>query len=190
MDNKLEPTENIEINPNTDEDLKTLENLNKAIIVQPSTAVQQAQITSPGDKLEEAFSTYVLDAFTASKKEDEFSTFLKETIKDQIAKGEMSSNQIMTIFLNHETTVNDRLSRLIQPFAQLSIAKKQAEIQAQTMQLTAGVNINSGNYDDANKSASKEVLQGLSTFNSLIGSLMHKAETRIINPADKSDKSE
>ncbi len=171
-----------EIKTNADpQGIDTLVSLNTAIESQPTQAVEAARINSPSDRLEEAFTSYVTSQLQASKKDEEFSDFLRDQVKGQLELGTMNANQLMTILLNFETSKNDRLSRFIQPFAQLSLANKQAELQAQMVMQEAAVqqetsSLASGNYKIANQELSKEVLQGLSTFNHIISQMTSKME--------------
>lgn len=138
------------------------------------------KIDKPGEYLEGAFLKYVIDNFEKASKEDEFTNFLKEQIKERVISGDMSSNQLMTIFLNHETSQNDRLSRLIQPFAQMTIAKQQMETQqAMLQQQQLNVMVEDNDYKAMNSKLTKETIQGLSTLNNLLSVLKENKDLTV-----------
>lgn len=152
-------------------DIELLQKTTDLIAQQPDTNVQVVKIDNPSDKLEQAYLDYVTHNFEIqSKKDQEFDDYLKEEIKQARLSGELNSNQLMTIFLNYQTSMNDRYSRMVQPFAQMALEKER--LRAQEASLQASFGGNKADFNELNKEVPKEVLQGLSTFTQIMSGLL------------------
>lgn len=123
------------------------------------------------DPLEEALTKFMVKAYEESSQKDfDFEDYLQIKLREAIESGEISGPQLMTLYLNHQTSRNDRLSRLITPFA--NIAAKKAELASleAIKELELKHSIDSEDFKSANEKApSKNILQGLSTLNQLLG---------------------
>jgi|LSQA01.1.fsa_nt_gi hypothetical protein len=139
---------------------------------------------NPIEMLDESFAKFVKDAFEYNYDKD-FDIFIQNELKERIKTGEVNANQLIALFINNKTAQNDRLSRLINPFAQVALAKRQAELAATNQMGGVSINIGGGgqvngtsNQDmkQLNANTDKKVLQGLNDFNNLLTTLLNKKE--------------
>lgn len=158
--------------PEVTKDIHALENLERVLSL-PNTAVDNSKIGEmPVAAVDEALGDFVRDAFEVTKGDFAFNKALQEHIMDTLAT--YTPNQIVALYSNHNVNLNDKVAKLINPFAQISVAKTQAEIAARKELAAAGaggpgtVPLDSQGMRMLNAGASKEVIQGLSALDALL----------------------
>lgn len=107
---------------------KEISTLEKAQTTLDKTAKAVAPLPDPMDRVSEKLTDFVTDALSVAKKDWDFNQKIQDVILSRI--NEFNPGQLITLFSNMNVNNNDRLSKLIGPFAQASIAKRQAEAAA------------------------------------------------------------
>lgn len=166
MSENFEQEETVE-----DKEIALLNRANELASQQPDENVQAVKIVSPSDKLNEAYFNYAKHNFEEiSKRDEDFTKYLQDEIKEARKNGELNANQLMTIYLNQQTSNNDRYSRMVQPFAQMALEKERIKATEESMRAATGGG-GATNYGEMNKEMPKEVLQGLSIFTQIMSQI-------------------
>jgi hypothetical protein len=158
-----------------DKNIEKLNEMKDIINTEPNREVQESKINDPSAGLENSFEKFVEHAFTASQKSWDFNDFLQDKLKEDIKDGKVNTNQLLTLYINHNISLNDRMSRLIQPFAQMSL--KQAEL-ATLENINKNEPLNMKDAKQMNEGANKRVLQGLDSLNKLISVVLKPEEVK------------
>jgi len=168
----------IAITEETKKSIETLEELNTSLSI-ASEKDKDIKILSPIDKVESSLSKFVEDSFAVTKDDFQFKKNLQEEISKRLPS--MKNNEVIALYTNDSINGNDRLSKVLGPMSQLLTAKQQAEMAKNQNEAKSGsVNVNIGTeaVKRANLDAPKDVLQGLTDLNRLLGAL---AEQKIKN---------
>lgn len=123
-----------------------------------SAAVDNVRITDPVDAIEDSLSDFVRHSFKCVAQNRAFEQAIQDTIQTRLPEANFSQ----LIKLLEVTSAGNAIdtSNLINPFAQASIAKHEADAEAER----DGKSVSQKVYD----TASKEILQGLTALNQLL----------------------
>ena len=138
--------------------LETLQKLQKDLAKKESASVENVRIDDPIDSIESSLSDFVRHSFKCVEENRSFEQTIQETIQSRLPEANFSQ----LIKLLEVTSAGNAIdtANLINPFAQASIAKHEADALAEREGKTTSQKV----YD----SASKEILQGLTALNQLL----------------------
>jgi hypothetical protein len=175
MNDENTPVENEAAeSPVVTQEIAVLEKLSKELGKPESenVTIQNCRIGEiPMNAVEESLGNFVCDAFRVAKGDFDFNSSLQKHIMERVDKGDYTPNQEIALYSNHNVNMNDKLAKLINPFAQISVAKTQADIQAQKEKPADGAEGAipvGGDYRAVNQIATKEVIQGMQALNSIL----------------------
>lgn len=146
-------------------DIQILEDMNRALAQKPVT---------PIDDVEKSLSTFVDDAFNMTRSEFEFQKQVQDHILTRLDK--FTENQLIALVSNSGVNSADKIAKTMNPWVQLATARQQAQIQAESAERTAAIQTGNGPVvsmagsalKEVNRSASKEVLQGMDALSKIL----------------------
>jgi ribosomal protein S3AE len=138
--------------------LETLQKIQKDLTKAESAAVESVRVVDPIDSIESSLSDFVRHSFKCVEQNRAFEQSIQDTIQSRLPEANFSQ----LIKLLEVTSAGNAIdtANLINPFAQASIAKHEADAFAEREGKTTSQRV----YD----SASKEILQGLTALNQLL----------------------
>lgn len=146
-------------------DIQILEDMNRALAQKPVT---------PIDDVEKSLSAFVDDAFNMTRSEFEFQKQVQDHILTRLDK--FTENQLIALVSNSGVNSADKIAKTMNPWVQLATARQQAQIQAESAERTAAIQTGNGPVvsmagsamKEVNRSASKEVLQGMDALSKIL----------------------
>lgn len=159
-------------------DLETLQKIQKDLAKKDSAAVDNVRVDDPIDSIESSLSDFVRHSFKCVEQNRAFENTIQETIQTRLPEANFSQ----LIKLLEVTSAGNAIdtSNLINPFAQASIAKHEADALAEREGKTTSQKV----YDNA----SKEILQGLTALNQLLETATSMSKN--IEDSEDSEESE
>jgi hypothetical protein len=151
-----------------DEEIQTLLKLKAAMDKQPTDLVDKSRIDDPTVAIEHTLVGFIEETFKSLKEDFSFRKDLKEEIRNRIAGGSLNDNSLITLLINEGTLVNDKISKTLGPFTQLSVAKKNAE--AKQLESVG----DPSQLKKLNGETSKEIQQGLASLNMILQKVVPK----------------
>lgn len=133
--------------------------------------VQKSQL----DKVEDSLAKFVDDSFDIARAEFEFQKAIQaEIVANRL--NTMTDNQIIALISNTGVNSADKIAKTMNPWVQLATARQQAQIQAESAERTAVIQTGNGPVvsmagsalKEVNRSASKEVLQGMDALSKIL----------------------
>lgn len=156
--------------------IETLQKLSASLLAN-SSAVEAVRITDPLDAAENSYAQFAQDSFACFEEERGFERSLRETLDAR--QSEATWKELAQVYLETHEKNTLRMERLINPFANLAIAKQASR--AQHIPSSGNRAASDIIYDGA----SKDVLQGVVQLTMLIGKLTEAKETgekiRVVN---------
>lgn len=166
-------------------EIMDLEKAHEIISGPTPIAVEEAKISNPVAKVEEAVANYVSTATEVYMTNNQFSDAIRADILRRLPS--LSNEQVLGLFGTDRVTGTDQMAKLLGPTFQLMTARQQAEIAekgrreaaAEKAAAQAGVQVNIGSMgpgvdsarmanESLGKNEAQEVLQGLTMISQLI----------------------
>ena len=167
-----------------DEEIKTLSTLNDHMNNQPSPLVQQSQIDDPTSAVENTLLSFMEGSFRSIKEDIDFENEMKDALRERAKEGKLNENQIISLLINKGTVTNDRISKLLGPFTQLSVARRNQET-ALAQSGAIPVSTLGETYKKLNQDTPTEIQQGLATLNMLLTRIVPQNGGQKIVPTEE-----
>jgi hypothetical protein len=155
-------------------DIQVLESMSVSLSKDPP------EPENPMNTVEKSLSKFVEDAFDMTRSEFDFQQQIQAHVLTRLDK--FSENQLIALLSNTGVNSADKISKTMNPWVQLATARQQAQIAAESAERSAAiqagqnpVSMGAGSIKAANESATKEVLQGISSLSQILEIATQKA---------------
>jgi hypothetical protein len=153
----------------TEAEIQELEKMN-LLVQTESKEVANARVNSPVVAVETSLAMFVKDAFDVTRKDFEFGQVIEESLITDLQDDKLNPNQKIALYSSYAVNNNDKISKLLAPIMQLMTARQQAELAAAAQVASTQVAATTVS-NDLNKTAPRDVLQGMAQLQNLLSKL-------------------
>lgn len=171
---------------------------NNVVSVDTAVSAETTEQPTAIQKVETSLADFTAHNFGVIDEEFQFQRDLQNEIRARLSlpidDGGFKNSELIALYSNNITNLNDRLSKSTGPISQLLVAKQQAEIAAKSAETKAAITINNGvanGMKQANETLPQDVILGAQSLNALLSALTDiskKGQTNLIEKETKSDE--